>query len=83
MLNQTRENDIAMFAEISNTEDIIEPSDVPFSTLVPAFITSELKSAFSIGFNLYPVCNCRFSCCERIDVNGYDDVISNDDIYAV
>ena len=53
MLNQTRENDIAMFAEISNTEDIIEPSDVPFSTLVPAFITSELKSAFSIGFLIY------------------------------
>ena len=42
-----------MFAEISNTEDIIEPSDVPFSTLVPAFITSELKSAFSIGFLIY------------------------------
>ena len=53
MLNQTRENDIAMFADISNMEDIIEPSDVPFSTLVPAFITSELKSAFSIGFLIY------------------------------
>ncbi len=53
MLNQTRESDIAMFVEIAGNEDIIEPADVPFSTLVPAFITSELKSAFSIGFLIY------------------------------
>lgn len=53
MLNQTRETDIAMFVEIAGNEDIIEPADVPFSTLVPAFITSELKSAFSIGFLIY------------------------------
>ena len=52
MLNQTRETDIAMFAEVANNE-IAEPSDVPFTTLVPAFITSELKSAFSIGFLIY------------------------------
>ena len=53
MLNQTRETDIAMFAEVANNDDIVEPSDVPFTTLVPAFITSELKSAFSIGFLIY------------------------------
>ena len=53
MLNQTRETDIAMFAEVANNDDILEPSDVPFTTLVPAFITSELKSAFSIGFLIY------------------------------
>tara|TARA_X000000950_G_scaffold162710_1_gene198959 strand:- start:98 stop:859 length:762 start_codon:yes stop_codon:yes gene_type:complete len=53
MLNQTRETDIAMFAEIANNQDISEPADVPFTTLVPAFITSELKSAFSIGFLIY------------------------------
>ena len=53
MLNQTREADIAMFAEIANNKDITSPADVPLSTLVPAFITSELKRAFSIGFLFY------------------------------
>ena len=53
MLNQTRETDIAMFAEIARNENITEPADVPFTTLVPAFITSELKSAFAIGFLIY------------------------------
>tara|TARA_B100000795_G_scaffold128682_1_gene95877 strand:+ start:1998 stop:2756 length:759 start_codon:yes stop_codon:yes gene_type:complete len=53
MLNQTRETDIAMFAEIARNENITGPDDIPFTTLVPAFITSELKSAFSIGFLIY------------------------------
>jgi flagellar biosynthetic protein FliP len=53
MLNQTRETDIAMFVEIANNKNITAPADVPLSTLVPAFITSELKSAFSIGFLIY------------------------------
>ena len=53
MLNQTRESDIALFVEIAGNTEVIEPADVPFSTLVPAFITSELKSAFSIGFLIY------------------------------
>ena len=53
MLNQTREADIAMFIEIAGNEDVTEPADVPFTTLVPAFITSELKSAFAIGFLVY------------------------------
>ncbi|MGB0254043.1 MAG: flagellar type III secretion system pore protein FliP [Litorivicinaceae bacterium] len=47
MLNQTRQEDIAMFTEIAS------PEDVPFSILAPAFITSELKSAFVIGFMIY------------------------------
>ena len=53
MLNQTRESDIALFVEIAGNTELVEPADVPFSTLVPAFITSELKSAFSIGFLIY------------------------------
>ena len=53
MLNQTRETDIAMFAEIAGNDNIEDPADVPFTTLVPAFITSELKSAFAIGFLIY------------------------------
>jgi len=53
MLNQTREDDISLFARISGTEQIESPSDVPFSVLIPAFVTSELKTAFQIGFLLF------------------------------
>jgi len=53
MLNQTRQEDIAAFMQISGKSAPAEPAAVPFSTLVPAFITSELKSAFTIGFLIY------------------------------
>jgi flagellar biosynthetic protein FliP len=53
MLNQTREDDIAMFMEIARNKSVASAKDVPFMTLVPAFLTSELKSAFTIGFLIY------------------------------
>ena len=53
MLNQTREDDIAMFMEIARNKGISSAAEVPFTTLVPAFLTSELKSAFTIGFLIY------------------------------
>ncbi len=54
MLAQTREEDIAMFMEISRSKAPLEgPESVPFTTLVPAYVTSELKSAFTIGFLIY------------------------------
>ena len=53
MLAQTREDDIQMFSQIAKAKEIAGPEDVPFTTLVPAFVTSELKSAFTIGFMLY------------------------------
>ena len=53
MLNQTREDDIAMFMEIARNKAVASAKDVPFTTLVPAFLTSELKSAFTIGFLIY------------------------------
>ncbi len=54
MLAQTREEDIAMFMEISRSKaELTGPEAVPFTTLVPAFMTSELKSAFTIGFLIY------------------------------
>ena len=53
MLNQTREDDIAMFMEIARNKNFSSAADVPFTTLVPAFLTSELKSAFTIGFLIY------------------------------
>jgi flagellar biosynthetic protein FliP len=53
MMLQTREDDIAMFMEIARNKGISSAQDVPFMTLVPAFLTSELKSAFMIGFMIY------------------------------
>ena len=53
MLAQTRDDDIALFARIAGTEDMQAEEDVPFSLLMPAFATSELKTAFQIGFLLF------------------------------
>ncbi|MCB1876005.1 MAG: flagellar type III secretion system pore protein FliP [Chromatiales bacterium] len=53
MLNQTRESDLELFADISNHGPIADPSQVPFSLLLPAFVTSELKTAFQIGFLMF------------------------------
>ena len=53
MLHQTRESDIAVFTHIAGGKGYAAPLDVPLSVLVPAFVTSELKTAFLIGFLLY------------------------------
>ena len=53
MLNQTRESDIATFVRISGGKGYATPQDVPLQVLVPAFSTSELKSAFQIGFLIF------------------------------
>jgi flagellar biosynthetic protein FliP len=53
MLEQTRETDIATFVRISGGTGFAKPTDVPLSILVPAFVTSELKTAFQIGFLLF------------------------------
>lgn len=53
MLAQTRESDLAMFAELAAVGPIQTPADVPFQVLVPSFVTSELKTAFQIGFTIF------------------------------
>ena len=53
MVAQTREDDIALFARISDHGPIESAESVPFSLLMPAFLTSELKTAFQIGFLLF------------------------------
>lgn len=53
MLGQTREKDMVLFMEMSDTDPVEDVADLPFSVLVPAFITSELKTAFTIGFLIY------------------------------
>ncbi|MFA7595760.1 MAG: flagellar type III secretion system pore protein FliP [Novosphingobium sp.] len=53
MIRQTRKQDLAMFAEMAKAPKFASPQDVPFSILLPAFVTSELKTAFQIGFMLF------------------------------
>lgn len=53
MLAQTREPDIALFARLGEVGALQGPEDVPFHILVPAFVTSELKTAFQIGFTIF------------------------------
>jgi len=53
MLAQTRESDIATFVRISGGKGYASAQDVPLTVLVPAFVTSELKTAFIIGFLIF------------------------------
>lgn len=53
MLAQTRTSDLEAFVKIANAGPIASPEETPFSVLVPAFVTSELKTAFQIGFLLF------------------------------
>jgi flagellar biosynthesis protein FliP len=53
MLRQTREADLALFAGIAKIDKIENPEDTPLRILVPAFVISELKTAFQIGFILF------------------------------
>jgi len=53
MLRQTREADLAMFAEMAGVGPLDKPESVPLRILVPAFATSELKTAFQIGFTIF------------------------------
>jgi flagellar biosynthetic protein FliP len=53
MIRQTRETDLAMFADMAKAPKFASSADVPFAILLPAFVTSELKTAFQIGFMLF------------------------------
>jgi flagellar biosynthetic protein FliP len=53
MMAQTREGDIAVFANIAGHKDFASPDDVPMTILIPAFVTSELKTAFQMGFLIF------------------------------
>lgn len=54
MLAQTREDDIALFVKLAGREGTIESMEtLPFTILMPAFVTSELKTAFQIGFMIF------------------------------
>lgn len=62
LVRNTRQNELALFAELSGSEVVLaaetpealpEPKDLPFSVVVPAFVLSELKTAFQMGFLLF------------------------------
>ena len=53
MLGQTRENDLNLFVRLSGQTDIQSADETPLHILIPAFMTSELKTAFQIGFLLF------------------------------
>jgi flagellar biosynthetic protein FliP len=53
MLKQTRQSDLGLFVKLARLEGDVKPETVPLRVLVPAFVTSELKSAFQIGFLIF------------------------------
>jgi flagellar biosynthetic protein FliP len=53
MLAQTRASDLELFVRLSKRTDIASPEQAPMTILVPAFVTSELKTAFQIGFMIF------------------------------
>jgi flagellar biosynthetic protein FliP len=53
MLKQTREKDLALFIRMSKEKRPEKPADISLNILVPAFVISELKTAFQIGFMIY------------------------------
>lgn len=53
MLKQTRESDLELFAKLAKLGPTVKAADAPFRVLVPAFVTSELKTAFQIGFLIF------------------------------
>jgi len=53
MIGQTRESDLEMFMKISGHPPLESAEQIPFRLLIPSFITSELKTAFTMGFLIY------------------------------
>jgi flagellar biosynthetic protein FliP len=53
MLKQTREKDLALFVEVSEMAPPEGPDDLPITIVIPAFLISEMRTAFTIGFLIY------------------------------
>lgn len=53
MLNQMRDKDLQLFVELSRTPEVERAEDIPLRVIVPAFVTSELKTAFQIAFVVF------------------------------
>ena len=53
MLDQVREPDLELFASLSRADPVDKAEDLPLRVVIPAFVTSELKTAFQIGFIVF------------------------------
>jgi len=53
MANQTREADLALYSDLAGYESFTSTEEIPFRVLIPAYMTSELKTAFQIGFLIF------------------------------
>jgi len=53
MTKQTRQSDFALFAKLAKLDAAVTPKTAPMRVIIPAFVTSELKSAFQIGFMIF------------------------------
>jgi len=53
MIRNTRKKDLVMFSEMANKGEFLDKSQIPFYIALPAYMTSELKTAFQIGFLLF------------------------------
>lgn len=53
MSSHTRESDLSLFSELAGVEEYDSIEEIPFKVLVPAYLTSELKTAFQIGFLIF------------------------------
>ncbi|GAA0516280.1 flagellar type III secretion system pore protein FliP [Tatumella terrea] len=53
MLRQTRESDLALFMQLAKQPEFKRPEDIPLRILIPAYVTSELQTAFRIGFTVF------------------------------
>ena len=53
MLKQVRTKDLALFVDMSKVEDVEDYKDVPTTAIIPAFVLSEIKTGFEIGFLLF------------------------------
>ena len=84
MAKQTRKKDITMFAGIAKSGPYQSANDIPFSVLLPAFVTSELKTAFQIGFLVFlPFIRHRPRGRDGADVARHDDDVADDHFDAV
>ncbi len=84
MLSQVRLKDLETFAKIAGYDKLDSPEDTPLIVLIPAFVTSELQTAFIIGFMFFiPFLIVESRGCVSLDGHGYDDVIADDRLLTI
>lgn len=84
MFKHTREKDISIFYSIAKMDQPRSKDDVPTTMLAAAYVLSELKTGFSIGFLIYiPFSHCGHGSFQHTSGHGYDDAASYDGIHAV